>query len=742
MISIFFFVNTVFSQDAYIEVKDANTASALPEVTLIFTDLTSLQKHYSSTNHKGITPNIIANKSLLHISYTGFKTVVDTIYPKTAKTYFLETDVFNLDQVVVTATRTDKTLKNTPVLTQVITAKQIESRGLQTVQDILSIDIPGIEFQQHGYGSGINIQGLAAANMLILIDGERLAGETNANIDYSRLNIQEIERVEIVKGASSALYGSQAMGAVINLITKKSNKAFYGSVSNQFTSNFEKNYPDITTNSDDYEFKNNLDRSNLTQNYTLGFNKKKWQGKTNFTHKTKDAYRLHNSGLLYKNYYELDTLVEEARLLTFIEGSKDLTVSQFIGYKQSEKIQFSAKASYYQQHQYDFIGDNIHDFYDDFSYTLKAKIRTGDRLNYTLSYHDDTYQKFDFLEVTDEKRINYKHHILNPKLIGTYSINDTHILTGGIEYYYESLRASILDARFESLSNEVAFVQDDINLPNNWNAVLGARLDHHTSFGAHFSPKVSVMYKNNPLTYRLNYSSGYRSPTLKEMYTELPIGSMFVIRGNPELKPETNQYISFSLEYSKSKINTSVSVYRNAFIDKIDFIWLNNQTLLQYKNTHNATLVGLDYNLHYQPNKSWFIKGAYSYLQELGDDVLRLSSFSPHSGSIQLGYNLRFKKYNLAATITGKYTGEKEDTNLDELFNYQGEIIEAYYTTHYEPYSIWRLSVHQEFNKKVNLTLGINNLFDYTPIMYTFNTSVTSGRNFFIGIKLNIDQFI
>ena len=125
-----------------------------------------------------------------------------------------------MQDVVVTATRTPLTLKQTPVITRIITARDLESRGVATIQEALENELAGVEFHQAGYGSSLSFQGLDARYVLFLVDGERMAGETYGNVDYARLPIANIERIEIVRGASSVLYGSNAMGAIVNIITK------------------------------------------------------------------------------------------------------------------------------------------------------------------------------------------------------------------------------------------------------------------------------------------------------------------------------------------------------------------------------------------------------------------------------------------------------------------------------------------------------------------------------------------
>lgn len=112
---------------------------------------------------------------------------------------YMNDDPFNLEQIVVTATRTEKKIKNTPVITQIITSKQIEERGTGNIQDLLTQEVPGLNFQEVGYGTSIDIQGLGSKHILFLIDGERIAGENGGNIDYSRINLYNIDHIEIVK---------------------------------------------------------------------------------------------------------------------------------------------------------------------------------------------------------------------------------------------------------------------------------------------------------------------------------------------------------------------------------------------------------------------------------------------------------------------------------------------------------------------------------------------------------------
>ena len=749
--SILFFILfssfSAWSQKGIIKVMDAENRQAIVYANLVFRDLITGKINYAITSGKGIVINPAKNLSFISISYTGYKTLQDTIRPGESKTYFLQTDVFQMEQVVVTATRTPKSLKEVPVITRVITAQQIQARGLTDIEEVLEADLPGIEFNRHGTSNDISIQGLEARNILVLIDGERLAGETRGNIDYSRLNVNDIERIEIVKGASSALYGSQAMGSVINIITKQSTRKLYANLSIKYTGKFEVNYPDLQKNDEDYAMKLNLDKPNLNWSALWGFNLKNWRGKTSFFTKATDAYQLYDREALVKKYIDIDTVIYEALNTNpvGIEGTSDYSITQSLGYTFNKKFQMDAKLSFYRRHKYDFVRDNLHDKYEDMTYGIQARYQPQQERSFVLSYHSDTYDKYDYYEKLDSSALNYRHRYKNPKLIAHWKLNLKHNLTAGWEYLHESLLSDMFvygDLQKKKVSNINVFLQDDIKPHKRWNLVSGFRAEYHTAYGMHFSPKLSLMHKLFPVVFRVNYASGFRSPDLKELYMNWNHLGMFTIRGNKNLKPETNRYFSVSAEWTQKKLNTSITLYKNYFKDKIQGIWLDNQTVYQYVNTDKSSLSGIDYMLRYKLSNSFIFKLAYSYVNDDNyQDGVRLSAVSPHSGNLQLTYKLTKKKYHLEANLTGKYIGDKDFMVADEI-EYRGVLQTAYYEVHYDAYTIWRFSLSQDYNRTVNWVLGIDNLFDYRPDMITFNTSTDPGRRYFIKLNINIDRLL
>ena len=252
-------------------VSDKNTGEKLPGTTILIQE----QKNIGTITDKNgyyELRNISNGKVTILVSFIGYETYkykTDLDNDTIIKDFHLHPSCHNLNTVVITGTRTPKTLKNTPVITKVITEKQLQEIDAVTVLDALETVIPGIHFTPDSHGDNLQIQGLDNDYILILVDGERLVGETRGNVNFSRLNTSNIKQIEIVNGASSSLYGSNAIGAVINIITKDVERPIEGNIKTRYS-----NY------------------NNLTLDAGFGFKYKKFSSKTNFNRKSTDGYDL------------------------------------------------------------------------------------------------------------------------------------------------------------------------------------------------------------------------------------------------------------------------------------------------------------------------------------------------------------------------------------------------------------------------------------------------------------------
>ena len=654
-------------------------------------------------------------------------------------------DPFNLNQVVVTATRSQKKLKNTPVLTQVITSRQIAERGVSDIKELLAQEVPGLNFQEVGFGTDIDIQGLGSKHILVLIDGERIAGENGGNIDYERINLYNIDRIEIVKGASSALYGSQAMGGVINIITRKAKKKIEVTGGVKYAEKNQQNFKDTPKDHLQYKHRTHLDKPNLNGHLGLGLNLGKFTMNTDVLYKSADAYELYDKKGYTKYFAKYDTVVvvEPNGSPTHISGYEDINVTHKMGYKFTDKFKVNVHGSYYMMNKYDFVADNVFENTEDFTYGGNAEYAFNENSVLSASVHSDNYRRYKKFEKKDGRRQEYKNNIIQPRIVYTNTMLKNQTLTGGVEFYQETLYGDkFKNDNYQSKSQwyTTAFVQDDWTINRQISVVAGVRGDYHEEYGLHVTPKLSFMYKPSPVTLRLNYAMGYRSPTIKELYMDWDHLGMFWIYGNSHLEPETNNYISLSGEYSNSWININANVYGNWFRKKIEGQWRNGQRELHYVNIGKSHLMGAETMCKIRVNRYLNLHGAYNYLYTAKDDNgVRLNSSSPHSGTFRAEYNSRVFKYNTVVNLNGTFMGKKKFDVQDELTLPDGTKDEhVYYKAKVDAYAIWDLSVSQYIWEKFRITAGVTNLFDYTSDRVTFNTSTSPGRKFFVSCNFTL----
>ena len=180
-------------------------------------------------------------------------------------------DTVDLEEVVVTGSHTPKALKDAPVVTRLITLQDIKIADATNIQDMLTQEIPGLEF---GFAmsqeTALHMSGFGGSAVLFLVDGERMAGETMDNVDYNRMSLDNVGRIEIVKGASSALYGSNAVGGVVNIISKENIEPWTANVNSRY-------------NSFGHEWRNGA---------SFSFNNEKWNSQTSFQHTKVDPVDL------------------------------------------------------------------------------------------------------------------------------------------------------------------------------------------------------------------------------------------------------------------------------------------------------------------------------------------------------------------------------------------------------------------------------------------------------------------
>ncbi|MCM1225002.1 MAG: TonB-dependent receptor [Muribaculaceae bacterium] len=458
----------------------------------------------------------------------------------------LTQDFSALDEVVVTATRTPKALKDVPVVTRVITEDEIGKVDATNIQDLLTEELPGLEF---GYAmsqeTSLNMSGFGGNAVLFLVDGERLAGETMDNVDYNRLNLDNVGRVEIVKGASSALYGANAVGGVINIISRDCEEPWRVNLNSRYRS------------------AGNEWRSGADVNFHAG----KWTSNTNFQVTKVDRIELTDA-------FDTESKIHE------IFGGKTLNVKERLTYQISDKMRVIARGGFFTRES---NRANYDDHYKDYTAGLRSVINFSPVQNLEVSYSFDQYDKARFVggKRTHDHDYSNRQHVVHA-LYNHYFGKDA--LTIGGDYMNDYLTTYQFAGNEVHSQNSVdVFAQYDYN-PLNWlNLVGSVRYDHFSaSHNNAFTARLASMFKLSWMSIRASYAGGFRAPTLKEMYMNFDMAGIQMIYGNPDLKPEKSH-------------NFNVALERNGNVHHAAFGGAYSVTVMGYYNLYNSRITTTDF---------------------------------------------------------------------------------------------------------------------------------------------------
>lgn len=612
-----------------------------------------------------------------------------------------------LNEVIVTATRAQRNLKNVPITVQVVTAEDIRKSQATDFQSFLETEFAGINFTYDGGMPNINMMGFGGKYVLFLIDGERMAGETFDNIDYNRIDLDNIERIEIIKGASSSLYGSNALGGVINIITKNAHKPLEAGVG--------------------YLYEN---RGNHKTNISLG-SKKNWGSvRLSGYHNYMKPYILEDKEPL--RTYENGRLVLVTQGGLNISGGNNYGITPKIIFNVTPKIDLTLTPNYYfsERDAGTESSKKVRDRYYNYVMNLKTNIALSEDKKLSLSGAFDRYDKFNYYRLLNEEEKNYENSIWRVVAQYNQSLFEKHSLVAGAEVLSDEL----LSFRFnntgteakQNAKNYTLFAQQEWALSPVFTLVSGVRMDYHSLFKDFFTYRFSGMFKVENFTFRGGYSTGFRSPTLKELYTNWfhPWGGGFQIMGNKDLKPEKSNNFNFSVDYNTSKINITAMTQLSVVKDKIIYKWSRATDTIQYVNDYgNAKIVSSELSATYRPTKSLRLKGSYAYYHT----SQQRSENRPHTATWKAEYIPKTEtKYIPNVIVSGKYVSA---TTIYEISN------NIEYYTYYAPYTIWRLQLSSRLPYHFTFNAGVDNLFDYVTKTTSFYSSISPGRTYFVGIK-------
>ena len=638
-------------------------------------------------------------------------------------------DSVELEPVVITATHSPKTLKDAPVVTRLITLHDIKITDATNIQDLLTQEIPGLEF---GFAmsqeTSLNMSGFGGNAVLFLVDGERMAGETMDNVDYNRLNLDNVGRIEIVKGASSALYGSNAVGGVINIISRENLEPWTVNVNSRY-------------NSFGHEWRNGA---------SFSFNTEKWNSQTNFQHTKIDPINLPKAYSSEEIALELmkkaqglpydESVLNDDSNLNRLYGQKTYNVKERLTWRATDHLTLIGRGGYF----FRTSERDTHDYhFNSYSAGLKGNYAWNHARHLELSYAFDQYDKANFLPDgtrTHDHDYSNRQHVVHALYSHQFGKNN---LIVGADYMndYLSTYQFVTDTS-HSQDNVDGYAQFDWNITEQLNIVGSVRYDYYSASAQQaFTQRLAVVYKFPWMTFRANYASGFRAPTLKEMYMHFDMGNMgYMLRGNPDLKPEKSNNFNIAIErtnrirnsgFLDGRYNFTLMGYCNIFdkrITTIDGGIYEGMESALYWNEEGITVWGVDASLGHIWDCGVSFKLNYSWMKETGQ-VYYSDFYQPRSHSMtwRMGYDHRFSRYYaLDAALSGRFQGKPQSGRKDVD---QG-------------YTIWKLMLQHHVWRGITVTTAIDNLFNYKPKSYYYCSPLTTGTSFSVGLSVDLDKIL
>ena len=763
-------VHTAAQQKVKLEVLEKGTEQPIITANVIYADNEALRNpQYAITNTSGQAELKLPSKGICYykVTYIGYVPVTGKIGgTQDEKVIYMKEDDLGINEVVVTGSRTARPIKMSPVTTQVLGGKALVDAGYSNLQQALQQETPGLNIQKVGFGNEISMQGLDARHVLFLMDGERMTGDMAGNLDYERFNLHAIDRVEIVKGASSTLYGSRAAGAVINLITKKTDKPLSIDAGIRYGQMNERNYKHPQPKDFLYMFEQNADRPNLQSWVSAGFKAGKFTSQTDVWYSESDAFYMYQAENDKKVYtkeanpflpHDIIVVSNAVRPPMGIEGKEHITVSQKLYYNPNPNLSVLVYGSSFFMNTYDLIQDMTFSQARDWTAGTKVTYHVKDWFSVTGSLHADFYDRFKRHERIDKRQKDYESSIYQPRLTVTSNYFNGHSLILGMEHTSDELTSDRFsgnanhDLKTRALKETEYFLQDEWTINPRWMISVGIRTNFSKAFGFMGMPKVAAKYSpDKHWSLRANYSMGYRSPSIKELFFNWDHLGMFMIRGNENMRPEKNNYFSLGAEYSNDRLFVSGTAYGNYFRDKIEGVWriYDMQYNFEYTNLSQQRLLGLEVLARWSVLDCLTLNGTYSFVDVSKNKGIQVNTTSPHAATASMDYKYMKKNYRLNAVFSASYMGGKKFDVQDRVFvKEENKSYDAYFRCDLPQYVLCNLSVSQTFWNKVKLTLGMDNLFNYVPKtlgsgITMFNVPATAGARGWVQVEFMLDDVI
>jgi outer membrane receptor for ferrienterochelin and colicins len=435
--------------------------------------------------------------------------------------------------------------------------------------------------------------------------------------------------------------------------------------------------------------------------------------------------------------YNEDVLNDDSNI-SRLYGQKTYNVKERLIWRATDQLTLTGRGGYFFRTS---ERDTYNYHFNAYSAGLKGRYSWDQGRHLELSYAYDQYDKANF---TPDGTRTHDHDYSNRQHVGHALYNHAfgkNTLIVGADYMHDYLTTyQFEDNASHSQNNIDGYAQFDWNITDQLNLVGSVRYDYFSaSSNQAFTGRLAVVYKFPWMTFRANYASGFRAPTLKEMYMYFDMGNMgYMILGNPDLEPERSHNFNLAIErtnrirnsgFLDGRYNFTLMGYCNIFdkrITTIDGPEIHGMESAIYWNEDGVTVWGIDASIGHIWDCGLSIRFNYSWMKETGH--VYYSDFNQprnHSMTWRLGYEHRFSRYYaLDAALSGRNQGKPQSGRTDVD---QG-------------YTIWKLMLQHHFWKGITLNTAIDNLFNYKPNGYYYNSPLTTGTSFSVGLSIDVNQ--
>ena len=657
----------------------------------------------------------------------------------------------NLDEVIISGTKTIRVVSSLPLNASVINKVEIEKTNATRLSDVINEELGLITVSDFGGAEGIQMQGLDSEYTLVLIDNQPLVGRLAGTLDLNRVSVGNIKQIEIVRGPSSSLYGNNAFAGVINIITDEPKEGFNGNVSSS------------------YETHNTTD-----SNISLSYKNKDFNGSVFFNKYSSDGY----------------DLIEDDGLNTVNEFNNN-TLQIKLGYDISKKFKVRINTRHFTQMIDNIAPNNLSGetftAEDNINFIISHK---SDKFNTDFEIYFTSYFGDEFLDDELGNRFSesfYDHILLKPEIKTVYKIDNQKEFVFGLGNEYETLNRTYFEIEPKQNSPFIYF-QYDYKPNEKINLILGGRFDKYKEYKSQISPKFSGIYKiQNNESIKISTGYGYKTPDFRQLYFNFSNSTVgYSVIGYNVVEDVINQLIdegqianiiipieefedplspesSFGVNigYSRKineKISLSSNIFSNSAKNLIDYRVIankiNGQNVFSYYNVNNVSTFGFDINTKYKADNYLNFSIGYQLLYaydldarkafENGDVYARLTVDSPafrlkksdyfglynrsrHMGVLKINYNNLENNFscNLRLRYRSKYG--IYDSNSNNYLDKYDDFVNGHITTN--------ISMNKIINSSLTVSGGVENIFNYLDRQ---NISNLSGRIYFLRAKYNL----